>query len=72
MKSAMKYKTLKRNALGKYCRECINGKYGLRLSRKDCQYWMYPGLCSHCGEVRNIVTDVSFLSRWKLWGRNKK
>lgn len=49
------------------CRRYINRKYRLRLEPRDCYYWQYPAHCDDCGEVRNIVTGIRPLSKWKLW-----
>lgn len=49
------------------CRECLNKKYHVRLSRQNCKYWRYPAPCSDCGEVRHIVTNLSFWGKWKLF-----
>ena len=40
------------------CRECLNTLYGLKLEPKNCVYEMYPGICSHCGMPRNVVTRL--------------
>lgn len=63
----MNYRRFKKVALGKLCRDCINESYDIQLSRKDCLYWMYPAACKCCGEVKNIVTGIDPLSRWKIW-----
>lgn len=61
----MNYRTFRQAGLQNQCRECINGQYGLRLNRSDCIYLIYPTECSCCGQVRNIVADIT------LWGRCK-
>ena len=48
------------------CRRCINRRYGLTLRSADCYYWPYPARCRECGEVCNIVSDFTFLTKWKL------
>lgn len=63
----MKYSRFKYEISRNLCRECINSEYGLELTRDDCEYWKYPGTCSCCGEVKNIVTGVMFLKRFKIW-----
>ena len=54
----MKYSTVK-NDLGHLCRTCLNDKYRIGLSPKDCRYSMYPAQCASCGAVKNIVEEVS-------------
>lgn len=55
------------------CRDCLNKQYGLSLQREHCQYWQYPGKCNSCLQVRNIVADVVFFHRWRLWfHKNRK
>ena len=66
----MKYKNLKDNAFSFLCRKCINEKYGLDLESDDCYYQHYPYICTACGEVKNIVTDVSSAVKFKLWIRS--
>ena len=56
----------------KMCRTCINRRYGSSLRREHCNYWQYPGKCTSCGEVRNIVADVVWWQRWRLWRIKKK
>ena len=51
----------------KMCRTCINEQLGLSLSREQCHYWQYPGKCSSCGQVRNIVADVVLWQKVRLW-----
>ena len=63
----MKYRHFKREALGKQCRECVNEIYKLQLTREDCLYWIHPVACKRCGQLRNIVTDIEPLRRWKIW-----
>lgn len=63
----MKYQMFKREALRNQCRDCINQSYRLTLARRDCVYLPYPERCSSCGEVRNIVAEVSRRKRWKLF-----
>jgi len=62
----LRYRDLEETVLKKTCRQCINEQYGLRLRRKDCLYFYYPSPCSCCGEIRNIVTEISARGRWKL------
>ena len=63
----MKYSKLRRDALERQCRECINEGYGLSLTRRDCRYWHYPTTCARCGNVGNIVTDIAPFSRIKVF-----
>lgn len=67
----MTYQKFRYKALHNQCRECINRYYGLELTPNDCQYWSYPGMCSGCGGVRNIVIGIAPLSRWKIWRINE-
>ena len=48
------------------CRRCINKKFKVNLEPKDCRCWMYPGECSVCGEVHNIVTERSPSGKMKM------
>lgn len=59
-------KRVKRESLGRCCRECLNEKYHLRLKREDCIYLYYPYKCRKCGRMKNIVQDIRWISRWKL------
>ena len=63
----MNYHTFKHTVLHNQCRECINRSYGLKLTRRDCQYWIYPETCSVCQQIGNLVIDIAPLSRWKIW-----
>lgn len=63
----MNYRKFKREAMCHQCRECINRSYGMALERQDCLYLPYPETCSSCGQIRNIVADISRRNRWKLW-----
>lgn len=45
--------------LGRTCRVCLNQAYDLRLEPQDCRYEEYPRICRRCGEVKNIVEDIS-------------
>ena len=63
----MNYQVFKHRVLRNQCRECINQSYGLKLARKDCQYWIYPETCSCCGKVCNIVIGIAPVNRWKVW-----
>jgi hypothetical protein len=63
----MKYQMFKQVALGNQCRECLNRAYGLTLERRDCLYLPYPEHCSTCGQMRNIVADISRSKRWRIW-----
>ena len=48
------------------CRKCINRKYLLSLRSRDCLYWQYPSRCQECGEVRNIVADITAFAKMKI------
>lgn len=62
----MTYRILRKEALNRYCRNCINAKYGMKLKRQDCYYMYYLYKCQCCGEMRNIVNGIRVLSRWKI------
>ena len=61
------YQMFKEEALRNHCRECLNRIYRLALERRDCLYLPYPEQCSACGEIRNIVADISRSKRWRVW-----
>lgn len=48
------------------CRACINEEYGTNLTRKECLYSNYQYKCSCCGELRNIVANISIKAKIKL------
>ena len=49
-----------------FCRSCINEEYDIHLKRKDCIYNApYPMQCSRCGEVKNIVSDLTLSGKLK-------
>lgn len=54
----------------KLCRRCINEKYGLKLQRQDCTYWIYPVECPACTQLSSIVTGLTPSGRRRLfWSR---
>ena len=56
-----------RNTLGHtVCRRCIAEHYGVDLQPPDCKYGMYPEMCDHCREVRNIVVGLTGSGKRKL------
>ena len=60
-------KKLFHDAGGSICRRCINRKYNLNLKRTDCLYGLaYPGVCTSCGAVQNIVTSLRLRGKIKL------
>ena len=63
---------LRRNEDTTLCRKCLNKRFDLNLKREDCRYNFYTGQCSECQKVKNIVTGVAILKRWKLWGKKPK
>ena len=68
----MNYRDIKYTAFGRWCRRCINEEFGLELESKDCLYMNYPCTCARCQKMQNIVEDVAFLSRWKIWFKKKE
>ena len=68
----MKYQKLKKEAFHSMCRQCINEQYGLQLKTRDCYYLPYQELCSYCGNIKNIVADISRHSRWRLFFAQQK
>ena len=62
----LRYSYFRAKLGGRYCRECLNQLYQLQLQRGSCRYCVYPAVCKNCGEVRNIVADLSPMGRWKL------
>ena len=68
----MKYQKLKKEAFHSMCRQCINEQYGLQLKTRDCYYLPYQELCSCCGNIKNIVADISRHSRWRLFFARQK
>ena len=63
----MRYGTLRKKALGRTCRRCINQKYRLNLDRRDCVYVKRPGICKNCRHSSHIVKGVRLLSLWRVW-----
>lgn len=62
----MKYSEFRKNIVNRYCRKCINEKLSFNLQKNDCIYGMYKNKCQSCKEMRNIVDDIKFSSRYKL------
>lgn len=62
----MWYRYFQENISQRYCRGCINNRFHLRLERKDCFYYRYPGECEACHQVKHIVVGVVWKSRLKL------
>lgn len=54
----MKHSREIKHDLGGICRACLNEKYGLSLTPKDCEYDEYPRECGRCSQVRNIVCGL--------------
>lgn len=44
--------------LGTLCRSCLNKKYNVKLTPKNCEYDDYPRLCYRCEEIKNIVCGI--------------
>lgn len=65
----MKYQQLRDEALGRYCRSCINREYHLNFRSSDCIYMDFPYECMLCKEQKNIVREIHAVSRIKLIGR---
>ncbi|MGN0465791.1 MAG: hypothetical protein ACI4F9_05490 [Lachnospiraceae bacterium] len=63
---------LRKEDFGELCRKCINEKYHINLQPEDCYYCIYKYECSQCKKVKNIVFDIGFLSRWKLYIHSSK
>lgn len=61
-----KYGLLKRDYLGKCCRECMNQQCSIQLQREDCSYLPYAYECKNCGEIKHIVTGLAPAKRMKL------
>lgn len=61
----MKYQRVK-DSLGHICRACLNEKFSIQLQPEDCVYTMYPSVCYRCGEVKNIVENISFSKRMMI------
>ena len=52
---------------GRLCRMCMNELYHTDLQRTDCIYdGPYQALCSHCGKMKNIVTDFTLTGKLKM------
>ena len=62
----MRFQKFKQEVLRSHCRECVNRLWGLDLQRQDCVYLPYMELCSSCGQLRNIVVDISRRKRWRI------
>lgn len=54
------------------CRKCINEKYGINLSQKDCIYHTFIQPCAECKEMRHIVVDLRLSAKLKTIFRKKK
>lgn len=63
----MTYKEFSLEYSGRACRSCINIAARAHLVRKNCIYVEYPAKCTVCGEVKNIVQDVTLGGRWKMF-----
>lgn len=68
----MKYSEFRKNIVNRYCRKCINEKLSFNLQKNDCIYGIYKNKCQQCKEMRNIVDDIKFSSRYKLLSVSKK
>ena len=62
----IRYSVMKKESLGRICRNCLNKKYRLNLRREDCSYLYFRYQCGSCGCCKNIVTGIRPVSRWKL------
>lgn len=46
-----------------YCRSCLNETYHINLRRRDVVILQFPQMCSHCGQVKNIVCGTRGMYR---------
>ena len=65
------YKYMKRNAFGKYCRDCTNYLFNLNIERKDYLYYHGQHKCEYCGNLRHIVSGVKKGKHHKIWWGTK-
>lgn len=61
----MKYRDIK-GSFGCTCLDCLNKQFRTRLKEYDCDYDVYPHVCSKCGKVKMIVNDIRFRKRMLL------
>lgn len=54
---------------GNICRSCINSRYRIHLTPKDCKYG-HPGNCARCHNHRNIVIGFTFSGKLKMLGKH--
>ncbi len=59
-------KTQMSKDLGKTCRACLNSKYHLHLTSRNCHYMGYSFPCESCHMVRHIVLDLRWTAGPKL------
>lgn len=48
------------------CRKCINRVCNVTLIPSDCAYYIYPAICSRCGEKQHIVARLRWTGKCKL------
>ena len=61
------YRYLKKNALGKYCKDCMNYLHNIDLKQGDFLYYHGSHQCEQCGRYRHIVYDIKKGKRHKVW-----
>lgn len=62
----MRYLKFKDKYLGRICRNCLEKTSGIKFSRYDCHYAVYPYSCASCKKMKNIVLAIRPLSRFKV------
>ena len=61
------YRHMKKNAFGKYCRDCINYLYNLNMKPSDYLFYHGHHECEYCKRQRHIVSGVKKGKRYKVW-----
>ncbi len=61
----MRSRELLRMYCNRVCRGCLSRIIGTPLSREDCVYWSYRGICANCGEDKHIVHSLKFSGKVK-------
>ena len=56
---------IKRKFGDNICRRCINRRYKVHLTPKDCRYGYYYA-CRSCHELHHIVTDFTLSGHLKM------
>ena len=58
---------MKKNAYGKYCRDCLNYLFNLNVKHSDLLFYHGHHECEYCGNPRHIVSGVKRGKHYKIW-----